>query len=249
MNKNKINTGILIHGCNLGAFQWQRIVWGEPPLQLGRITRALLVLLEETSALRSGIAVLVMGTNVVWTGGGKKSKHSGHSEAEATRQLMFEKLPQLKEFSIFKSRFPEVEDESFIEQLRQHLDTVTKLATECENTAEEIQNAAHIFRKHYVNRAILVSSPVHLPRCIKEATIVFAENNWRSMSYGLFAAPSDTNYQDTTPSDVAIFEPPHRPDRPMYPIQQFVSRIAQVSHKKMEFFLRDLDELLEEYGA
>ncbi|MCW9032461.1 MAG: hypothetical protein OQK58_13290, partial [Gammaproteobacteria bacterium] len=100
-----------------------------------------------------------------------------------------------------------------------------------------------------VNRAVLVSSPVHLPRCIKEAAIIFNKTESTLMRHNLYAAPSDTNYQDTSPSDVAIFEPPHRPDRPMYPIQQFVSRIAQVSHKKMEFFLRDLDELLEDYGA
>ncbi|MCW8899340.1 MAG: hypothetical protein OQK75_12450 [Gammaproteobacteria bacterium] len=92
MNMDKINTGVLIHGCNLGAFQWQRIVWGEPPHKIGRITRALLVLLEDTLQLQSKLAVLVIGTNVVWNGGGKRAKRSGRTEAEEMRKLMFKNL-------------------------------------------------------------------------------------------------------------------------------------------------------------
>ncbi len=247
MNNKK--TGILVHGCNLGAFQWERIVWGEPPHQLGRITRALLVLLEEQYQLNTDIAVLVFGTNVVWTGGGKRTQRSGHTEAEEMCKLMFKRLSQLEHFSIFNQRFPEIKEQSFINNLRSQLEAITELATDCQNTAEEIRNAASIFKSKNVNRAFLVSSPVHLPRCIKEATITFNENEWKDMRNDLFAVPSDTNYQETTPKDVAIFEPPHRPDRPMYPIQQFVSRIAHVPFEQMDYFLKDLDELLEDYGA
>ena len=72
---------------------------------------------------------------------------------------------------------------------------------------------------------------------------------WADDTHGLYAAPSDTCYQDTEPADVAIFEPPHRPDRPMFPIQQLVQRISKVDIKEMPRFLKDLDELLEDFDA
>ena len=242
-------TGILLHGCNLGAFQWKRISWGDPPDYLGRITRALLVLLEEERLKKDSVAVLAIGTGVVWHSSGKRAKRSGSMEAEEMRNLMFEMLPKLGDFKVFQERFPEVEQEGFIDQLRARLEQITQLATTCQNTTEELHDAATIFREHNVDRAILVSSPVHMPRCLKEACVLFDEEGWSKLRYGLFAAPSDTCYQDTHTSDVAIFEPPHRPDRPMYPIQQFVRRISGVPIDEMPQFLKELDELLEEYGA
>ena len=95
----------------------------------------------------------------------------------------------------------------------------------------------------------MISSPVHLPRCIKEACILFEKGQWPEARHSLLAAPSETCYQNCSASDVAIFEPPHRPDRPMYPIQQLVRRISRVDQNQMANFLMDLDSLLEDYDA
>jgi hypothetical protein len=95
----------------------------------------------------------------------------------------------------------------------------------------------------------LISSPVHLPRCLKEACVLFDKGIWPEARHRLMAAPSETNYQNGTAADVAIFEPPHRPDRPMYPIQQLVKRIVRVNQSRMSDFLMDLDSLLEDYDA
>lgn len=247
---NEITPGILIHGCNLGAYQWERIVWGDPKHnQLGRITRALLTMLEYEYALKTQVAVLVLGTGVVWTGKGKRSDRSGCMEAHETRKLMFERLSTLKEFKVFHDRFPAVTDDAFIEQLRSRLERITELATDCQNTTEEVINAARIFEARRVNRAILVSSPVHLPRCLKEACIALGSDDWEFVRHGLHGAPSDTNYQNTKTEDTVIFEKPHRPDRSKYPTHEFVKRIANISDERMEAFLEDLDALLTEYGA
>ena len=238
-----MTTGILVHGCNLGAFQWEHIVWGHPPDRLGRLTRALLIFLQEEYEARREVGALVLGTGVVWTGGGKRN---GLMEAHETKKILFARLPELAEFSVFQEQFPAVGKKKFIKQIEARLRKTVVLATECENTAQEMRDAARVFLERGVEKVVLVSSPVHLPRCIKEACVALAEEEIR---YNLFAAASDTCYQGTTAADVAIFEPPHRGDRPTYPIHQFVRRISDVPEESMSEFLKRLDDLLEDYGA
>lgn len=238
--------GILVHGCNLGAFQWEHIVWGDPPNHLGRLTRALLLLMQYEYILKSEVAVLVLGTGVVWTGGGKRN---GCMEAHETHKILFEKLHEIPRFTAFDRHFPAVHSPQFLEQLRARLTAITELTTDCQNTAQEVTSAAKLFIKHNVDTPIIVSSPVHIPRCLKEACVALSDSKYASIRNSLMAAQSDTCYQGTTADNVAIFEPPHRPDRPMFPINQFVQRIANVAPDKMSLFLKELDDLLERHGA
>ena len=243
-----MKTGILVHGCNLGAFQWKRISWGDAPELLGRLTRAILFVMEGIRDPAFEISVMVLGTGVRAESKHKRG-HSNSTEASEMRRLMFENLDRLIEFRVFADRFPELGNADFAEQLRSTLERITELAEDCQNTVEEIENAAWIFRRHSIDRPILISSPVHLPRCIKEACVLFEKGQWPEARHHLVAAPSETCYQNTTASDVAIFEPPHRPDRPMFPIQQLVKRISRVDQSQMSDFLMDLDALLEDYDA
>ena len=34
-----MKTGILVHGCNLGAENWRHIAWGDPPDDFGAVLR------------------------------------------------------------------------------------------------------------------------------------------------------------------------------------------------------------------
>ncbi|CAN0523330.1 unnamed protein product, partial [Laminaria digitata] len=73
------------------------------------------------------------------------------------------------------------------------------------------------FLQENCDRIILVSSPTHLPRCLRDACSLGQEEEeeeerrrrWRPV---ILASPSGTSYADYGPDDVAIVEPPHRGD-------------------------------------
>ena len=47
-----MKTGVLVHGCHLGALNWRGIMWGDPPDELGRIPKAVSVALQEGGMTR-----------------------------------------------------------------------------------------------------------------------------------------------------------------------------------------------------
>ena len=174
----------------------------------------------------------------------------GLLEADATALLMWDKFDDLQYFSVFETHFPDLKDQAFRDQSRTRIESILKIENTSQNTVDEVTRAGHIFKDHDVEQIILVSSPIHLPRCLRDACVAF--DNDRELShfrYWLSASPSITGYMGRSAADVAIFEPPHRPDRPPFNINDFLKRVTDIPGSARQDFLRRFDELLQDFDV
>ncbi len=229
-------TGILVHGFNLNAERWESVAWGEPPDQAGRVPMGVFVALSEQAD------VMVFGSGA--------STRDGLLESEATARLMRDRFDELAGFSIFESYLPVMKKSDTSCRYRQRIESILHLDTVSRNTREEIAHAGRIFVDQGVERVILVSSPTHLPRCLRDAcTIYEVDGELSRLRHGLYAAPSVTGYAGHTAADVVIFEPPHRPDRSGLNISGVVARVHDIPETGQERFIQRLDDLLAEFKA
>lgn len=229
-------TGVLVHGYNLNAEGWESVAWGEPPDRAGRVPMGIFVALCEQAE------VVVFGSGA--------SRKNGLLESEATVRLMRERFDELARFTIFENYLPEFKHPDSSGQCGERIESALRLDTDSQNTREEIAYAGRVFLDQGVERVILVSSPTHLPRCLRDACTIFEEDRELSrLRHGLYAAPSVTGYVGHTAADVAIFEPPHRPDRSGPDISGVAARIHDISESDRERFVRRLDDLLAEFDA
>ena len=227
-------TGVLVHGYNLHAEGWESVAWGAPPDRVGRVPMGVFVALCEQAE------VMVFGSGA--------SAKDRLLESEATARLLWERFDQLADFSIFRNHLPELSYPDSAGRYRERIESLLRLDTASQNTREEIARAGQVFVDQDVERVLLVSSPTHLPRCLRDACTIFEENRKLSrLRHGLYAVPSITGYAGHVPADVAIFEPPHRPDRPGPNISGVVARIHDIPESGRERFARRLDDLLTEF--
>ena len=232
----KKKSGVLVHGCNLHTYNWKRIVWGKPPHELGRVPKGIFIALYEEAE------AMVFGTGA--------SEKNGLLEADATAQLMWEKFDDLKEFEIFQTHFPDLKDQAFRDHCRTRIESILKIENTAQNTVDEVTKAGHVFKDHGIEQIVLVSSPTHLPRCLRDASVAFDNDPELShFRYWLSASPSITSYMGRSAADVAVFEPPHRPDRPAFNINDFLKRVDDIPGPMRQDFLRRFDELLQDFDA
>ena len=189
-------------------------------------------------------------------------------ESEATARLLWERFDELAGFAVFKGRETEWTRPPAAGRFRQRIESMLHLDRESKNTRDEIAYAGRVFVDRGVERVILVSSPTHLPRCLRDACAIYgADEGMSGLLRELYAAPSVTGYPGYTADDVAIFEPPHRPDRPDRPglpdhpghpdrpgnpgtdISRVVARVHDIPGNRRERFVRRLDDLLREFEA
>ena len=173
---------------------WESIVWGDESRQLlGRIPQAVLLAHRECASL------VVFGT-------GGSAAPDGTLEGEFTLDYMFSNWHRLARFRAF--------DSVDLKTLEQHMRRCARTESSSHNTLEELDACGRIFSQAQppVSRVILVSSPTHLPRCLRDAAWLYAERQYAFRSH-LFACPSDTSFAGCSPLDVAVVEPPHRGDR------------------------------------
>lgn len=227
-------TGVLVHGYNLHAAQWEDVVWGTPPERIGRVPMGVFVALSEQAD------VMVFGSGA--------SKKDGLLESEATARLLWDRFDQLSGFSMFNDHLPELKHPDSSGMYRQRIESILHLDRASKNTRDEIVHAGRVFVERDVERVILVSSPTHLPRCLRDACAIYGDDGDMSgLLRELYAAPSVTGYPGYTAADVAIFEPPHRPDRSGSNISGVVARIHHIPESGRERFVRRLDDLLAEF--
>ena len=227
--------GILVHGCHLQADGWESIVWGDPPHQLGRLPHAALLAWEERESLRC-----------VCFGTGASQTAVGELEGAYTLRILLERLPRLAEFSaIREAGVP-------LDELGRLLRRVAVAEVVSQNTVQEVREGLTRFAAAGCKRAVLVSSPTHLPRCLACACNVM-EQDAELFEGSLWASPSDTSYQDSTAADVVVVEPPHRGDRDRdldaLPFHAMVKRSYKIGGDARARFLSRFDALLLEFGA
>lgn len=198
--KSKNKAAILIHGCHVNAEEWDNIVYGCPG-QLGRVP----VGIEEAI---SNQAVLIF-----W-GSGASQNSNGKKESEYTfSQAMGPKLKSLA-LHVKKSS----------QELSKYLKQVSHLDLLSRNTTEELEQAIILCLSKKITKLILITSPSHIGRCQREAcNILF---NQPDIPLKIYARASQTCFANSSPADVAIFEPPHRGDRPKIPFNQTAKRIV-----------------------
>ncbi|MGB2905726.1 MAG: hypothetical protein WBB73_01410 [Candidatus Aminicenantaceae bacterium] len=219
--------GVLVHGCHLGALNWRGIMWGNPPDEMGRIPKAVSVALQEDANL------LVFGTGA--------SEKDGKKEGEYTLSYMLVHFQELSAFSWFEG--------IDLEEARSRLAAISIPECRSQNTREEMEEGARIFLEQGVEKIILVSSPTHISRCIRDALVMCHDPQFSSLRNHLYAVASDTSYLGGRVDDVVIFEPPHRGDQQAFLTHYVVKRIFKIPEDDMPGFLMDLDVLLTKYNA
>lgn len=225
--------GILVHGCHLQADGWEEIVWGLPPDQLGRLPHAALLAWEE----RDSLACVCFGT-------GASQASDGTFEGKYTLSLLLDRIPRLSEFAAF--------DGVDVNELEALLRRCCVAETTSQNTVEEVRAGLAMFASKGCRRAVLVSSPTHLPRCLACACQV-DETEPTLFGGSVWASPCDTSYKGFSGADVVVVEPPHRGDRDRalddLPFHSMVRRSYKVQGERRSAFLKEFEALLQDYGV
>ena len=154
--------GILVHGMNLTNVKgedWEKLVFGEPPNKLGIMPTTVLELLN---AFIRGDDVKA----VVFGSGG--SQKDGIKESEYTKRFLLEHIKELGEFLAIGTHpgFKSPEGQRF---LKKHLAEII-CDTSSQNTLQEVENAAAIFAKHWIESIIQISCGSHLPPLCRDST-------------------------------------------------------------------------------
>jgi len=228
-----MKTGVLVHGCHLDAYDWRGIVWGYPDKgQLGRAPKGMLVAHQESADL------LVFGTGASQRVVERDGKQVSMKEGEYTLDYLERHFADLAEFAPFA--------ELDLAELRARFDKIARAELSSQNTSEEVREAAELCLEHGIDRLVLVSSPTHISRCLRDAYTALESDRFDRLRQQLFATPSDSCYLGARAEDVVIFEPPHRADRHSAPIHLNVSRILRIPAPELDAFLKKLDRTLQE---
>ena len=241
-----MKTGILVHGCNLRAENWRYIAWGDPPDDFGRIPLGVLLAFEYDAT------VVVFGT-----GASKKEYRFGeHSkgellEAEYAREMLKDNFEELERFSIFKKRCEIFKDKEEREKFKKRFFDSLFIDTVSLTTTQEIEEAGNVFIKNEIDHVILVSSPTHVIRCLRDAISIYrSDKKYASFSDNITAIPSITCYEGTSAKDVTIVEPPHRPDRHVIPTHRRMERMLKLHklpYEELVNLIEEFDDLLQKY--
>lgn len=195
-------SAVLLHGLHLEAADWDLLMWGQPQKHhwMGRIPRALLTCLQCCDD-----CYLIIGS-------GASHASDGRSEAAVIRDYLqehVEKLLQFKMFAAYLSDHPHVHLKTAVSTI---LDERLHLLETASNTRSEIWQAMGLCCDNDVKQLFLVSSPLHTPRCLRDALWIKQQNpHWR-YQIEIMAVPAETYTENSTANDVLIVEPPHRPD-------------------------------------
>lgn len=210
----------MVLGYSPNQENFEEVVWGAPPDKPGRLVTGLKVFLEDPDA-----NILII------TGGTEKD---GKKEAEWMRDLLYEKIDKLSDFKVF-SVFQEYSSSA----IKDFIDRKVVLETEARNTRENLQNVAKILSRNAINSVVIVTSPDHISRAIRDA-IIYWQDDFPELARNLFGAPSVTLYSGGKISDVVIAEPPVKKIFDL-------SRIFKVLKNKDA--IRKINDLLEEFDA
>lgn len=166
---------------------WSAVCWGHPPSHLGRGPAAL------KTALDLDADHLIFGM-----GGGKADW-----VAEAPDPIYPILLSNVDELTRFDAFTPARRDAA-----QEMLSNRVVFAPDANgSTMGELHGLKRLLSELGVETLVLVSSPDHLPRCLRDAQRVFESRHELSIQ----GAMAQTMATDALPE---IVEKPHRPDRP-----------------------------------
>lgn len=238
-----MKVGILVHGPHLQAKGWEKLAWGEPPLLMGRIPKAIQMFFK-------------LSAKVIFFGTGA-SERNGIKEGQYMFDTLLQRKNQLGEFEALK-QFHELGglDVLFTSTgavLYSRTQAEVVIDVKSQNTKEELLAAGDAFLARGVTDVVLVSSATHMPRCLRDAQVVYNDpeykGKYKSLAQGLLVAPADTCYEGVSYDSTVIIEAPHRGDRPSYPLNTKVAEIFRVKPENLPAFGENLTELVKRYMA
>lgn len=218
-----------MHGFDLGADDWETVVWGTPrDGRLGRVPHGLLL------ARRFKATIVILGS-------GGTCDQFGVSEAERTRAHALEHISELSKLG------------SDVRALRRLLQSDVVLLKTARNTRQELEAARVVFRQRGIDTVLIVSSPTHVPRCLRDASLVFGSNYASPAECPtILASPCSTDFGS---GGATIIEPQHRSDRPRWldadpslQLSALAGRALRVASGAADgAFNRDLNRLIQRY--
>jgi hypothetical protein len=118
-----------------------------------------------------------------------------------------------------------------------------------QTTADEIANAAVVFRSHKIQEIYLVTAPKHAFRAHQLALVAKDKGSFPGMS--IFATASDIDFPGTSAGTVAIIEAAHRHDIAKWNLWKYAAAllgVLKLPETETFAFLGDLDRLLDGQG-
>ena len=255
VRESTAKVGVLIHGCHLQAKGWDEIVVGTADMR-GRIIHGLLVALEMNAR------VVFFGTGAS-VGNTTKLDDDKRPESVMTADRLIELLATKYEGRWEGQRdrviaYLGIHDErrigDFLERDDNNRDARDLLErgpvivdVETTNTKQEVFRAAEEFSKRDVTEMILVSSPTHISRCLRDAFVALTDarrqrgrmgerqaNAMGVLRRNLFASPSEVPYPGYSAKDVEIIEPPHRGDDTSVELFKTVKTLRECFYRQKE---------------
>lgn len=206
----QLATGVLIHGCHLKAAGWSDIMWGTGPENMGRLPQGILAACElnaECVVIGSGASSRVFED--------QRSQRCGEllTEAEYGIETLRCQFHQLQDFRTWQAEFGGMSPTEWQRLKSSILQSIVSDVTS-QSTVDELRYAGQVFADRGIQRVVLVSSPTHLPRVLRDAATLYQNDTaFSDFSDRILAVPSRTCYVGSTAADVMVLEPPHRPDR------------------------------------
>ncbi len=213
---------VLVHGCHLDVPNWEAVIWGDPMNGIyGRVPTALRI------CDGGGDMVLQIGA------GG--SAFEGLSEGEWTLKYLQAHLEEVRHLLHSSAAFWET-----------YLRNSIFLETEASNTPAEILAAFTYCIHAGIQEVVLVSSPEHIMRCLRDA-LQLREEHDVFQHIRVCAQASDVSVAGTNASDVVIIEPPHKGGLLKTDIHQQAKRLIPFMKSKIASdFCFELDAFLTE---
>jgi len=204
---------------------------------------------SRVSSSYAGLGARGLGESCHWNG--TNPGWETLCEAEYSFEYLRMKIEQLREFPDWQTAISNIGTEEGWNVVKRRLFERTRLDGDSTNTVSELENAARIFVAAGVDHAIIVTSPTHLVRATRDALSLFqlhpVFNRYQSH---FMAVPSATDFRYSTPHDVLILEPPHRPDRFGVNCRDYVERLLKLRSLdpgSYAVLLDDLDRILRLY--
>ncbi len=221
-----VRTAVVIHGCHVGAKEWEHIVWGDPLNGVfGRIPRGIQVALSFSAE------------NIFWGTGA--SERDGVKESEYIFSLALSRVAVLAALFGCSS-----------EVLEGWIRKISILDRESLNTPKETERAMAYCRAHDIGRLILVSSPSHSPRCLQTGDVIRLQQKGNGQGVEVFTTSADTCYAGATIADTLIVEPPHRGDRPEVPIHRTLKDAMRIGRgDRAQEFNEALKRLISQFTS
>lgn len=220
-----MRTAILIHGHFLPLSVWKEVMWGKPKEGLWGVIPKGIQLAEREHA------EFIFWCSGIPVQGGRNISPNALEFAVARAKELLE-CKGMADLTVSQLVQKSVLDEIVL------------------NTHEEIASAAVEFKKRGIKRVFLVSPPKHIFRAHQEALEHQAAGHLNNIE--IFAVASDVNFPNTTVKEVAIIEPPHRGDQPLWQTHKYARAVIGILQRNniavSEAFLRDWGTLLQKYG-